>query len=62
MRHLSHCCQVITALFSYLYIDSIVGLGDVTVEGLLENAKRLRPAELLELYRHIAQMAGKPFH
>ena len=53
---------MITALFSYLYIDSIVGLGDVTVEGLLENAKRLRPAELLELYRHIAQMAGKPFH
>ena len=55
-------CQVVMAVFSYIYIDSIVGLGDVTVSGLVEKAQRLPPAEMLELYRILAQMLGKPHH
>jgi hypothetical protein len=34
----------------------------VTVPGLLEKAQRLSPEELLELYRILAQMLGKPHH
>ena len=53
-------CQVVMAVFSYIYIDAIVGLGDVTVPGLGEKAQRLSGAEQLELYRILAQMLGKP--
>lgn len=53
-------CQVVMAVFSYIYIDAIVGLGDVTVPGLVEKAQRLSGAEQLELYRILAQMLGKP--
>jgi phosphatidate cytidylyltransferase len=55
-------CQVVMAVFSYIYIDAIVGLGDVTVEGLVEKVQRLGDAEQLELYRLLAQMLGKPQH
>ncbi len=55
-------CQVVMAVFSYIYTESIVGLGKVTVPGLVEKAQRLSQVELLELYRIIAQMAGKPHH
>ena len=54
--------QIIMAVFSYIYIDAIVGLGDVTVSGLIEKAQRLPHAEQVELYRLLAQMVGKPFH
>ena len=53
-------CQVVMAVFSYIYIDAIVGLGDVTVPGLVEKAQRLSGAEQLELYRILAQMLGLP--
>ena len=53
-------CQVVMAMFSCVYIDAIVGLGDVTVPGLVEKAQRLSGAEQLELYRILAQMLGLP--
>ena len=54
-------CQIVMAVFSYIYIESIVGLGDVSVSGLLEKVERLSRGEQVELYRLLAQMLGKPY-
>ena len=53
-------CQVVMAVFSYIYIEAIVGLGDVTVARVMELTQRLGQAEQLELYRLVAQMLGRP--
>ena len=43
-------CQIIMAVFSYIYIDSIVGLGDVA-SLLRDRAELMSGEELVELYR-----------
>jgi phosphatidate cytidylyltransferase len=54
-------CQLVMAVFSYIYIEGIVGLGDVSVSLLVEKAQRLSTADKLELYKLLGQMLGKPY-
>ena len=46
-------CQVVMAVFSYTYLSSIVGLGDVSVSGVLEMAERLPPEQRAELCKRL---------
>jgi len=47
-------CQIIMAVFSYIYIDSIVGLGDVAAL-LREKAELLSVEELARLYAIVTE-------
>lgn len=48
-------CQCIMAMFSYIYIQSVVGFGHVKVDDLLEKAMRLSPGQQQELYKMLGQ-------
>lgn len=46
-------CQCIMAMFSYIYLSSVVGFGHVSVDDLLEKAIRMTLPQQEELFKQL---------
>ncbi|CAM9387042.1 unnamed protein product, partial [Phaeothamnion confervicola] len=51
-------CQFITALFVFVYRDTFIRRGMVSVGGLLASASLLSPEERAELHRQLGRLVG----
>lgn len=51
-------CQCIMAMFSYIYLSTVVGFGHVTVNDLYEKAMRLSGPQQMELHTMLGNLIG----